>query len=221
MNTAYLSKHNKKLQKTADKNQVTIYSWGLPARATCPNADACLSGCYGYRGHYLFKEPREKRERNYALSLSDEFVNVLTNEIQCLEIIYKNLIIRVHDTGDFYSEEYMDRWIEIAMACPTVVFYGYTKMITWYTSREERYEIPDNMEFIQSFGGKEDDKINMELPHAIVIENEGACPKGYTIANGDDLTFLSTDKIALVYHGQVKWDKSGFSKLFIRGTDME
>lgn len=203
----YLSQPNMKLSKS----NATIYSFGLPAKATCPNADACIKGCYCGRGGYIYKQAREKRERNYCLSLSDEFVRVMSAEIQYLDCIYKNLMIRIHDSGDFYSAEYMDKWIAIAEANPTIKFYGYTKMIIWYHARE-MMGLPANFALIQSYGGKEDAFIDKDMAHAIVIKDKESLPDGYTIGNDDDLSYLSTNKIAFVYHGGVKWENSGFNK---------
>jgi len=211
--TVYLSSPNAKLQKSS----AIIYSFGLPAISTCPNAGACKEGCYGTRGHYLFKNVREHRERNYSLSMSNEFERVICSEVQYLDGVYRNLMIRIHDTGDFYSKEYANKWIEIAKANPEVIFYAYTKMIKMF----RELVLPENFRIIQSFGGKEDKHIERNRAHAIVIPNEEELPAGYTIANDDDTTFMSTNKIAIVYHGCKKWENSGFGKLYIAGTYSE
>ena len=39
--------------------------------------------------------------------------------------------MRIHVSGDFYSEEYIQNWIDIVNGCPSVQFYAYTR--SWNT----------------------------------------------------------------------------------------
>jgi hypothetical protein len=209
---AYLSAPNTKLKKSL-KDGKTIYSFGLPAVATCPNAGACKKGCYARNGTYLYKEPREKRERNYALSLSDEFVTVLTAEIQYLASVHEKLYIRIHDSGDFYNMEYFAKWVEIINACPDVKFYCYTKMVCDILAEPD---YPDNLKVIFSYGGTEDYHLWFH-EHSLyfvakVFENAEAVEEGYTIANEDDLTWEHANRIALIYHGAMKYENTGFAQ---------
>ena len=38
-------------------------------------------------------------------------------------------VVRLHDSGDFYSQEYLDAWKAVAKALPDMVFYAYTKSL--------------------------------------------------------------------------------------------
>jgi hypothetical protein len=35
--------------------------------------------------------------------------------------------VRIHDSGDFFSDEYTQAWLRVMRARPTVLFYAYTK----------------------------------------------------------------------------------------------
>jgi ferredoxin len=196
--TAYLGTSNTKLKKSRENGNM-ILSWSLPAGDTCINAGACRRICYAKKGNFLYENVRNAHIKNYKLSLSDEFVSVIVAEVQKYARMYKNLYVRIHDAGDFYSEEYFDKWVSIALACPDVIFYGYTKMIRMLNSK--RYDIPFNMTVIQSYGGTEDKSIDKKYCHAIVVKTADDVPEGYCVANDDDLTWEKTVCIALVYHG--------------------
>jgi hypothetical protein len=47
-----------------------------------------------------------------------------------LEILTSKFkFVRVHESGEFYSQEYVNKWYEIAKHCPNVTFYAYTKRL--------------------------------------------------------------------------------------------
>ena len=40
--------------------------------------------------------------------------------------------VRVHDSGDFYSPKYLNKWVDIATQNKDVIFYAYTKSIKFF-----------------------------------------------------------------------------------------
>jgi hypothetical protein len=46
---------------------------------------------------------------------------------------------RVHSCGEFYSQEYFNKWCEIAKSFPSVTFYTYTKNIDLDVSRPKNF----------------------------------------------------------------------------------
>jgi hypothetical protein len=65
--------------------------------------------------------------KNFRLARSDKFVDTITQE--CEHFYNKGALkyVRVHGSGDFFSQEYVDKWKRIAQNVPNVVFYAYTK----------------------------------------------------------------------------------------------
>ena len=112
------------------------------------------------------------------------------------------LVVRIHDSGDFFSPWYLDMWIEIARALPEVEFYGFTKAITmWQDSTP-----PANLSIVQSVGGTQDKHIDETLPHSRVFaSHEDRKAAGYVDGNdevlGDIPAIVGDIKIGLVYHG--------------------
>ena len=90
---------------------------------TCTNCNGKIA-CYGMQGFYKFNID------NMAIKtvLIRKYLEWVKNAILAqLEIIGANVDIRLHDTGDFDSIEYLNMWIDIIKACPNNRFWTYTK----------------------------------------------------------------------------------------------
>jgi hypothetical protein len=98
--------------------------FSLPPGITCPGAGACKAFCYGKKGRYVFPVVREAYRKNLALTTSGTFVTTIIKEIRALRKRPK--AIRIHGTGDFYDQLYLDRWVTIAKVFPDILFYCYT-----------------------------------------------------------------------------------------------
>jgi|TARA_R110002051_G_scaffold324070_2_gene419903 hypothetical protein len=79
--------------------------------------------CYALKGFFLMPNVSDAHKRNYEESLEDDFVQRTNTDIR------RNFmqVVRVHVGGDFYSVEYIHKWIKIAQLNPAVVFYAYTR----------------------------------------------------------------------------------------------
>ncbi len=188
-----------------------IVSFNLPAFKSesgftvCPNASTCALVCYARQGRYLMSLVSEPREHNLAWLRSHDtgtFITPATEDIHNLHPAWSR--IRIHDSGDFFSEPYMLAWFAIARNCPHMEFYAYTKMITLLTIH--RADIPKNLHMIQSVGGKEDQFIDATLPHAFIFPTQEALEHaGYVDGTKSDRpAYSKICKIGLVYHGTTK-----------------
>lgn len=195
----YLLTRNKKMRASSG---APIYNFGIPAykaksgRLTCPNASHCVKGCYARQGAYVWSNVRQAFERRLHVTRDPLFTTVLIHEIKKRKITR----VRIHDSGDFYSPQYLKKWISIANALPNVQFYAYTKMISLVKSAQ----LPDNFTIIFSYGGKEDhliDPIN-DRHSKVFSSNAELQAQGYVDASHDDTLSCGENKrIGLVYHG--------------------
>jgi hypothetical protein len=121
----------------------------------------------------------------------------------------KNATVRVHDSGDFFSQEYLDAWFDIARMYPKKKFYAYTKSLHLDRSRR-----PENFQIVQSVGGLLDDHIDKTQSHSQIFTTHALRKAaGYVDGNKDDSPAIKgKTKIGLVYHGnkhlkpgQVRW----------------
>jgi hypothetical protein len=192
-----LSDGNTKLSK--DK----IVSFNLIPILHCPMAGACRDFCYATVGQQAFRSGVLRRARAYLATIQPNFVERMQTEID-RAIKRGTRAVRIHDSGDFYSFEYMQQWFEIARRNPGVRFYAYTKMITFVKSAYKQGIVPANFRLIQSLGGVADSRIDSELPHArIFASHDELIAAGYTDASESDLPAAIGDSnlIGLVIHG--------------------
>lgn len=215
---------NAKMRKSS-QNGTHLYNWGIPAyksqngTLTCPNASKCIIGCYAKSGAYLFSNVAKAYENRLSLSRTMGFEHVIVYHIDRLVKKHKTgtIMIRIHDSGDFYSPSYFETWCKIAQVYqnePRVQFYAYTKMVQMCKSYADW--TPKNLTLIYSFGGREDSHIDTEHDrHSFVFQNETECAAmGYSDASQDDMIALGpNNKIGLVYHGTKSYSNTAWSKV--------
>lgn len=187
-----LSNGNSKLAKDG------IVSFNLIPIVHCPLAGACKQYCYATAGMQAFRASVLKRARAFLATLREDFVDVMVKQIAKS----KASKVRIHDSGDFYSAEYLLKWIRIAELSPTKQFYAYTKMIPLVAKMQGK--LPSNLKLIQSLGGIADSRIDMQLPHARIFRTrDELLTAGYSDASDTDLPASQpgVNLIGLVIHG--------------------
>ena len=108
--------------------------------------------------------------------------------------------VRIHDSGDFYSIAYLNKWVDIAKANTDVIFYAYTKSIKFFVNG---LLLPKNMKVIFSEGSKTDNLINVNKHrHARIFKSKELLDAaGYIDASNNDLQAITSNKkVGLVYH---------------------
>lgn len=198
---------NKKNLKWAENNSKLkkdgIIGFGIPAYKskegfkTCPKAGACAAVCYAQQGAYLWSPAKNAREFNLKIVRGKDFAKLA---IEDLHRIRKDKV-RVHDSGDFFNQTYLNAWFEIARAHPQKLFYAYTKSIHLDFSKQ-----PKNFKITQSEGGTMDKHINRRKSHSRIFSTVEAREKaGYVDGNKNDFPAIEGKrKIGLVYHGTKK-----------------
>jgi len=195
---------NSKLKKTSKELGLRVFNFGIPAyksssgKLTCPMADECVSFCYAKKGAYIWSNVKPAFEKRYELSKTDQFVSKMYDEI----VKKKPDYVRVHDSGDYYSKKYLNKWIDIALLFPEVRFYSYTNMVEMmlYT------DLPSNYDIIFSNSGKQKHLIN-ERQHRhtkIFSSHSDLVSAGYVDSSSIDLMatrwFSDTNKVGLIFH---------------------
>lgn len=199
-----LSDGNSKLKKSG------IVSFNLIPIVHCPLAGACKAFCYATVGQQAFASGVKRRAAAFKATLSPTFVQDMHAEIARWK--KKIRAVRVHDSGDFYSMDYLKSWLEIARLNPDVRFYAYTKSLPFVHKAYELGLVPPNFRLIQSVGGLADSRIRQDLPHARIFGTlEELNAAGYADASETDdaSAFGSNPLIGLVVHGARKGKFTG------------
>lgn len=195
---------NSKLKKTSKALGLRVFNFGIPAyksasgKLTCPMADECVKFCYAKKGAYIWSNVQPAFEKRYQLSKTDDFIGAMNWEIKHKKPDY----VRVHDSGDYYSKAYLQKWIQIAIHNPDVKFYSYTNMVDMILNTS----LPSNYDIIFSDSGKQKHLIN-ERKHRhtkIFTSTSDLLSAGYTDASAVDLMatkwFNDTNKVGLIFH---------------------
>lgn len=107
-------------------------SFSLPARRTCPGVilspGSVCSSCYAdQRRRYRWSAVKLAQERRLSWTLealsSGRFVPALVGLITARGDTH----FRLHDSGDFFSSDYVDAWCDVARALPEVSFWAPTR----------------------------------------------------------------------------------------------
>lgn len=202
-----LSTGNTKLVKT-NGEVYKILGFGIPADYhhapsgvhTCPGASACKAVCYAKQGRYLMPNVSTAKHVNLMASLNDTFTDDMIN---LLKHRPSYNVVRIHDAGDFYNQDYYNKWCRIAEAFTgDIIFYAYTKALhlDLFTNK------PGNLKIIQSLGGKYDSLVDLSKPHSRIFStHEARASAGYVDGNINDIPAIEgITNIGLVYHGRRK-----------------
>lgn len=218
------SKGNAKLK------QVGIYTFSLPAGHSCPFANICLAKadkatgkiqlgknnefqCFSATSENMFPNVRKSRWHNFETLRKLDTAGMVS-------VIQSNLpskaqIIRIHVSGDFFSQAYFDAWVLVARANPKIQFYAYTKSIPFWLARAK--DIPNNFVLNASVGGKADYLIDAHgLKSArVVFSVKEAKQLGLKIDHDDSLAMRQGADFALLLHGTQKKNSLAAKALYI------
>ena len=192
---------NAKLKKTSKENKKRVFNFGITAYKTtkgqlvCPFAKDCIKYCYAKKGAYNWGNVKPLYEQRYNLTKSKIFIEAINESLEQKKVD----ILRIHDSGDFYSPKYIDKWVTIAKANKDIIFYAYTKSIPLF----KNIDLPNNFKIIFSEGSKVDHLIDVNKDrHARIFDNEKELiPNGYINASKNDLNAITTNKkVGLIYH---------------------
>lgn len=184
-----LSQNGKMVHSTGSKT--VFYNLGLPALRglavneatgkfvivdTCPGAGACKIYCYARKGSYIQFAAvgiAQTRVLNFLMNDPEGFQEVLGAEILIASMKNRgkaDIIIRYHDSGDFFSPAYLNLAISIAKRFPKIKFYAYTK-----TASVINADRPPNFVINFSEGAlpSETKKVNLKkAKHSFVVPRE-------------------------------------------------
>lgn len=130
---------NKKLRNTENTRFII---WNLPAVKTCPfRTPHCEKSCYARKAERVYPQVLPSRERNFEASKSADFVpnmiHTIETELNKKKYTGKQVVFRIHESGDFYNLEYTRKWVEIARYFenfPNLVFLAYTKSLWFFVA---------------------------------------------------------------------------------------
>lgn len=102
-----------------EKLGTQVWTFSLPPVVTCAVATpACLQSCYAMKYANRFSVVLLDYTRNMACTHRDDFAEVM----RTLLLKSRVKILRLHVSGEFYSNTYLHKWIEIARHSTATIF---------------------------------------------------------------------------------------------------
>ena len=194
---------NDEVSKAENFYSFPVYEFNLPAGHSCPYARACkikvdrISGkfemgftefrCYASSAE-RFPAVRESRWINFEAVKRGEKIQIPDDATH----------IRIHGSGDFFSQEYFDQWLKVCRDNPRVIFWAFTKSLSFWIKRIS--EIPNNLTLQASKGGSLDHLIPVyQLKFAQVFTDKALMLKsGLPLDYDDTLAMSGSQSFALL-----------------------
>lgn len=195
---------NSKLRKTSKLLGVKVFNFGIPAyksasgKLTCPFADECIKFCYAQKGAYIWSNVKPAFEKRYELTLTAEFVGKMSDELFKKRPDY----VRIHDSGDYYSKVYLQKWIDIANLFPEIKFYSYTNSVAML----KEVTLPSNFDVIFSDSGKQKNLIDVINDRHTKIFSSKSDLEAADYVNASEIDLYATkwfnvnNKVGLIFH---------------------
>lgn len=203
----------------------------LPAGYTCPMATVCKSyaakqgqkfsdgssikagsereyQCYAARqqAQYSDKAGKNAFSNLDLLTLAnksggiDEMANLILTSLEHYGFD-KSGVFRIHEGGDFYSDEYFKAWIKVCNSLPSTIFYTHTTSIDFWLKNVS--SIPKNMRLIASIDKNNEELImSNNLRYAKVVGSiQQAIDLKLHIDYDDSIAAFKDESFALLIHG--------------------
>ena len=198
--------------------------FNLPAGKTCPGASLCKAfAVMGDNGKTRIQDGPETVFRCFAASSEAQYpatfaarahnlqtiVEALRDGIDVAAVMINNGIqnhrtkstklVRIHESGDFFSLAYLRAWIAVAKLNPDLKFYCYSKSLDLFVNEE----LPSNFYQTASYGGKFDHLIDegfFTRYSKVVMDDAEAEALGLEVDHDDSHCF-GDQPFALLVHG--------------------
>ena len=210
------SNSNQKLDKIPnwlDVKKSDIKIFNLPPVITCPYAYECqkIYKCYAISLEEYRPDFKANNKYNFdLLRKHHKSVDKMTDLID--SSLPKAKIIRIHSSGDYFNENYLKAWINVARNNKNIIFYSYTTSIPFWINNLEEINSLKNFKLIASLGTRNQDhlikKYNLQFSKVVYSENE-AEKLGLEIDYDERLAISQGKSFGLLIHGtQPKGHKS-------------
>lgn len=179
------------------------------------NTDAPSYRCFAASSEARSPQCRKARWHNWDLLketmiLTEDPIHkiaaiqeLITASINAKDPKHKIELVRIHESGDYWSELYFLAWLRVARMDPTRKYYGYTKQLqVWLNNMNE---IPENFYLTASYGGNLDPMLSTNAHKfkrisCVVYSELEASRQGLSIDHDDSHCF-GDKPFALLIHG--------------------
>lgn len=91
----------------------------------CLDCKSCKDTCYSVKAYRQYKDTRAAWDRHLDMALNN--IPLMEELLDKQLSKTKTYTVRVHSSGDFVSQDYLNMWGRVAKKYPHINFYTYTK----------------------------------------------------------------------------------------------
>lgn len=203
--------------------------FNLPAGKTCPGANLCLAWAQEMSdGKHKIVDGPDMEFRCFAACSEAQYPVVYDSRQHNWQQV-KNLLkffgagkagkmvadmiqesrtrntklVRIHESGDFYSAEYFAMWMHVCRLLPDLTFYAYSKNLPMILDYGLNM-LPFNFHLTASKGGKFDHLIDEGFfpRYSVVVKNDAEAESlGLEVDHDDSHCYKQDSPFALLVHG--------------------
>lgn len=192
------SRPRKLLTQNRELKAIGVWNWTLPAWAgrlptgktynTCPSAGVCRHVCYALNGTYRSPAVKAKHQENLRFVLEDlpGWEAAISAELAAPK--FRGVFVRIHDAGDFFSDDYTRAWLRIIRAHPATTFYCHTKEVRRFRELVEP-DPPINFLWVYSLGGTQDTELDLTRDRVADVfpDEQSIADAGWSSQEASDL----------------------------------
>ena len=133
---------DKKYALLSAPSKMPCFSFGLPARKSCPRANGTIcngtgkgkkDGCYAFeRGFYGMSNVKASQQARFDWTRRmlqtdaglNEWVTYMVDAIKRATHGRREKLFRIHDSGDFFSARYAYAWYLVCQQLPFIAFWA-------------------------------------------------------------------------------------------------
>ncbi|MFO6465350.1 GP88 family protein [Jannaschia sp. KMU-145] len=106
-----------------------VFAWNIPPAATCPGrSNWCIENCYNGDDRPDTYDLKTWRQNWWGATNEPEVVKeAIVSQLRGYE---DPTALRIHSSGDFFSNAYIQLWCDIVNRCPRTSFWAYTRSWT-------------------------------------------------------------------------------------------
>lgn len=112
------------LKRGNGKLSKKILNWSITPIKSCLNCKDCMTKCYAIQSYKQYPCVKSSWDNNFELAKSGAFEEMIIGQLKTT----KATAVRIHVSGDFFSQEYITAWERIATQFPEIKFYSYSKV---------------------------------------------------------------------------------------------
>lgn len=150
---------------------------------SCPGATKSCKNCYAMKGRFIFPSVVKLMTNNWKIiQKAEKSDNKRTLYRALKKVVPKNIqIYRLNESGDFFSQDYIDAWTRVIRKRPGSLFYAYTRSFNFNYQKLVRLPNFNLLASTDKYNEKEAQKFIKRYKNSNIKQAFGPWRKGWEL----------------------------------------